>query len=144
VPVPRALAAAAEYVLNATLKREFEESSLNLSRIQNLVDAAKMHGVALEGPLLELTIRNRMERIAEAFGNLPGDLDLLRELDALASLLPLFPFEVNLRIVQNIYFQILREAFPVLQKKARRRYKTAVQWTTLFKSLGVKLGVRTD
>jgi hypothetical protein len=144
VPVPRALAAAAEYVLNATLKREFEESILNLSRIQNLVDAAKMHGVALEGPMLELTIRNRMERIAEAFGQLPSDLDLLRELDALASLLPLFPFEVNLRIVQNIFFQILREVFPVLQKKARRRYKTAVQWTTLFKSLGDKLGVRTD
>ena len=144
VPVPRALAAAAEYVLNATLKREFEESSLNLSRIQNLVDAAKMHGVALEGPMLELTIRNRMERIAEGLGKLPGDLDLLRELDALANLLPLFPFEVNLRIVQNIFFRILREVFPVLQKKARRRYKTAVQWTTLFKSLGDKLGVRTD
>jgi len=117
---------------------------LNLSRIQNLVDAAKMHGVALEGPMLELTIRNRMERIAEGLGKLPGDLDLLRELDALANLLPLFPFEVNLRIVQNIFFRILREVFPVLQKKARRRYKTAVQWTTLFKSLGDKLGVRTD
>jgi hypothetical protein len=144
VPVPRALAAAAEYVLNASLKREFEENILNLSRIQNLVDAAKRHGVALEGPMLELTIRNRMERIAEGLGKLPSDLDRLRELDALANLLPLFPFEVNLRIVQNIYFQILREVFPVLQKKARRRYKTAVQWTTLFKSLGVKLGVRTD
>jgi hypothetical protein len=71
-------------------------------------------------------------------------LDLLRELDALANLLPLFPFEVNLRIVQNIFFRILCEVFPVLQKKAKRRYKTAVQWTALFKSLGDKLGVRTD
>jgi hypothetical protein len=34
--------------------------------------------------------------------------------------------------------------FPELQKKTRRRNKTAVQWTTLFKSLGDKLGVRTD
>ena len=121
VPAPRALAGAAEYVLNASLKREFEENTLNLTRIQNLVDAAKMHGVALEGAMLELTIRSRMERIAEAFGKLPSDLDLLRELDALASLLRLFPFEVNLRIAQNIFFQISREKFPVLQKKARRR-----------------------
>ena len=117
VPAPRALAGAAEYVLNASFKREFEENTLNLTRIQNLVDAAKMHGVALEDPMLELTIRSRMERIAEALGKLPSDLDLLRELDALASLLPLFPFEVNLRIAQNIFFQILREMFPVLQKK---------------------------
>jgi hypothetical protein len=144
VPAPRALAAAAEYVLNASFKREFEENTLNLTRIQNLVDAAKMHGVALEGPMLELTIRSRMERMAEALGKLPSDLDLLRDLDALARLLPLFPFEVNLRITQNIFYQILREIFPVLQKKARRRDKRAVQWTTLFKSLGDKLGVRTD
>jgi alpha-amylase/alpha-mannosidase (GH57 family) len=144
VPAPRALAGAAEYVLNASFKREFEENTLNLTRIQNLVDAAKMHGVALEDPMLELTIRSRMERIAEALGKLPSGLDLLRELDALASLLPLFPFEVNLRIAQNIFFQILREMFPVLQKKARRRDKKAVQWTALFKSLGDKLGVRTD
>jgi hypothetical protein len=94
--------------------------------------------------MLELTIRNRMERIAGGLGKLPSDLDLLRELDALANLLPLFQFEVNLRIVQNTFFQIRREVFPVLKKKARRRYKTAVQWTTLFKSLGDKLGVRTD
>jgi hypothetical protein len=144
MPAPRALAAAAEYVLNAGLRREFAESVLNLTRIQNLADAAKMHGVALEGPMLELTIRSRMERMAEAFGKKPVDLDLLRELDALAGLLPLFPFEVNLRIVQNIFFRVLREMFPELQKKARRRNKTAVQWTTLFKSLGDKLGVRTD
>ena len=117
---------------------------MNLTRIQNLVDAAKMHGIALEGPVLELTIRSRMERMAEALGKLPSDLHLLRELDALASLLPLFPFEVNLRVAQNILFQILRKIFLVLQKKALRRDKKAVQWTTLFKSLGEKLGVRTD
>jgi alpha-amylase/alpha-mannosidase (GH57 family) len=144
MPAPRALAAAAEYVLNAGLRREFAESILNLTRIQNLADAAKMHGVALEGPMLELTIRSRVERMAEAFGKNPVDLDLLRELDALAGLLPIFPFEVNLRIAQNIFFRVVREMFPEFQKKARRRNKTAVQWTTMFKSLGDKLGVRTD
>jgi hypothetical protein len=65
-------------------------------------------------------------------------------LDALAGLLPIFPFEVNLRIAQNIFFRVVREMFPEFQKKARRRNKTAVQWTTMFKSLGDKLGVRTD
>ena len=85
-----------------------------------------------------------MERIAEAFGKQPGDLELLRELDALAGLLPFFQFEVNLRIVQNIYYRIHLEIFPVLQKKARRRGKKAGQWTALFKSLGDKIGVRTD
>jgi hypothetical protein len=64
VPAPRALAAAAEYVLNASFKREFEENTLNLTRIQNLVDAAKMHGVALEGQRNHH--RSRMERMAEA------------------------------------------------------------------------------
>ena len=144
VPAPRPLAAAAEFVLNASLKREFEESMLNLARIQNLLDAAKMHGVALEGSMLELSIRSRLERMAEAFGNQPSDLQRLQELDAMAGLLPLFPFEVNLRIVQNIFCHIRQEKFPELQKKARRRGKKAGEWTTLFESLGDKLGVRTD
>jgi len=144
VPAPRALAAAAEYVLNASLKREFEESTLSPTRIRNLVDAARMHGVMLDAPLLEAAIRSRMERIAEAFGLQPGDLELVRELDALAGLLPLFPFEVNLRTVQDIFYHILQEMFPVLQKKAKRRDKKAGQWTTLFTALGDKLGVRTN
>jgi hypothetical protein len=143
VPAPRALAAAAEYVLNASLKREFEESTLNLTRIQNLVDAAKLHGVALEAPLLEAAIRSRMERIAEAFGQQPRDMVLLGELDALAGLLALFPFEVNLRAVQNTFYRVLREVFPALQQKAKRRDKKAGQWTALFRALGDKLGVRT-
>jgi alpha-amylase/alpha-mannosidase (GH57 family) len=144
VPAPRPLAAAAEFVLNASLKREFEESVLNPAHIQNLLDAAKMHGAALEDSLLEPTIRGRMERIAEAFGNQPSDLELLRELDSLASFLPLFQFDVNLRIVQNIFCRIRREIYPELQKKARRGGKKAGRWTALFKSLGDKLGVRTD
>ncbi len=144
VPPPRPLAAAAEFVLNANLKREFEEPVLNPARIQSLLDASRMHGVALEGSLLEFTIRNRMERIAAAFGDQPSDLRFLQDLDTIAGLLPFLGFDVNLRVVQNIYYRIRQEIFPGIQKKARRKGKKAGQWAARFTSLGDKLGVRTE
>ena len=144
VPAPRALAAAAEYVVNTAIRRAFEEPVLDLQQTQQLLEAAAMHGIALDSALLEITIRRRMEQMFETFQQSPHDLGALSQLDAMAGLLPSFPFEVNLRTAQNIYYQILQTVYPEIQKKAKRRDKKARQWAEVFRALGEKLSVRTD
>jgi hypothetical protein len=47
VPAPRALAAAAEYLLNADIRRAFEHPVFDLNAIRQLMDAATLHGVTL-------------------------------------------------------------------------------------------------
>jgi hypothetical protein len=144
IPAPRALAAAAEYLLSAAIRRAFENSVFDLNAIRQLLDAAALHGVTLDAAFLEMAIRRRLELTAEDFQRRPAEKKPLQQLDAIAGLLPDFPFEINLRTVQNIYYQLLREIFPQMKKRARRREKKAKEWVDTFEALGAKIGVRTE
>jgi hypothetical protein len=144
VPVPRALAAAAEYLLNASIRRAFESPVFDLNPVRQLLDAAVMHGVTLDDAFLELAIRRRMEQMAEDFRQRPAEMDALQQLDAIAGLLPDFPFEINLRTIQNDYYHILQQFMPQMKKKTRRREKGAKEWIAAFRALGTKIGVRTQ
>jgi alpha-amylase/alpha-mannosidase (GH57 family) len=144
VPAPRVLAAAAEYLLSAAIRRAFENPVFDLNSIRQLLDAAALHGVTLDAAFLEMAIRRRLEQTAEDFRQLPTETKALQQMDAIAGLLPDFPFEINLRTVQNIYYHILREIFPPMKKRARRREKLAKEWVDMFQALGAKIGVRTE
>jgi alpha-amylase/alpha-mannosidase (GH57 family) len=144
VPAPRALAAAAEYQLNASIRRAFESTPFDLAQIRQLLEASAMHGVALDAAFLEIAIRRRMEEIAEEFRQRPAETDALQQLNAIAGLLPDFPFEINLRSVQNIYHHILRNDAPEMMKRSRRREKKARHWVDVFLALGEKIGMKTD
>jgi len=91
-----------------------------------------------------MAIRRRMEQIAQDFQQRPTEAEALRQLDAIAGLLPDFPFEIYLRTVQNIYYQVLTEIFPLMKKKARRREKKSKEWVDIFHALGAKIGVRAE
>ncbi len=144
VPAPRALAAAAEYVLNAELRQAFEDPVLDLGRLRQLLEAAVMHGVSMDGAMLAHIIEKRMEQAADTFTRSSANLGGLRQLDELAGLVRQFPFEVNLRRVQNIYYLALQDVYPEFRTKAKRGSKKAGEWTAVFRALGEKLGVRVD
>jgi alpha-amylase/alpha-mannosidase (GH57 family) len=144
VPAPRALAAAAEYLLNAAIRRAFENHVFDLNAIRQLLDATFMHGVTLDPAFLEMPIRRCMEQTAENFRHQPDEIGALQQLDAIAGLLPDFPFEINLRTVQNIFFHILKEISPRIKKQAGRRNQKAKEWMAVFHALGKKIGMRTE
>jgi hypothetical protein len=144
VPAPRALAAAAEYLLNADIRRAFERPQFDPALVRQLLEAAAMHGVTLDGAFLEIAIRRRMEALAETLQREPADSGVLQQLEAIAGLLPDFPFEVNLRTVQNIYFRLLQTEAPEMKRRGRRREKKTRRWVDLFLALGGRIGMRTD
>jgi hypothetical protein len=144
VPAPRALAAAAEYLLNAAIRRAFENPVFDLNAVRQMLEATFMHGVTLDAAFLEMPIRRCLERTAADFRKQPDEISALQQLNDVAGLLPDFPFEVNLRTVQNIFFHILKETFPQMKKKARRRDKEAKEWLAAFHGLGQKIGMRTE
>jgi alpha-amylase/alpha-mannosidase (GH57 family) len=144
VPAPRALAAAAEYVVNSAIRRAFENPALDLQQVRQLLEAAAVHGITLEAALLEITIRKRLEQMAAELEKTPSDLAGVGRLNAAAGLLAAFPFEVNTRSVQNKYYSIFKGTYPEMLKKARQRDKTARQWVEEFRELGRKINMRTE
>lgn len=89
-------------------------------------------------------MRRRLEADAEVLRGDPLREEAVRRLNDWVALLADLSFSVNLRSVQNIYFQILKSVAPEVRKRARRREKKALRWWELFQKLGHKLGMRID
>jgi alpha-amylase/alpha-mannosidase (GH57 family) len=141
VPLPAALHTAAEYVLNASLRKAFEDKELNLDSIVSLLEVANIEGVSLDAATVEMAARRRLEGMAEEFCERPEDYSLLQGLDTMTGLLTDLPFEVNLRKIQNVFYTMLQTAYPEFQKKAEKE-EASREWVRLFTSLGEKLYVR--
>jgi hypothetical protein len=141
-PAPQALSAAAGYVLNALLKRAFEADDLDIENILSLLEKAHMNGIDLDATTLEITIRRRLERMVERLLETPSDMVLLDQVETIADILQIFPFELNLRKVQNVVYDILLAYYPDFLKRAGKEDKTAQNWVKLFRSIGDKLAVQ--
>jgi alpha-amylase/alpha-mannosidase (GH57 family) len=144
IPPPEVLASVAEFFLNVSLRRRFEDDELDVELIKALLEKAQWVGVSLDASSLEMEIRRRIEGIAGSLAPEPTHLPRLIELDEAVDLVRSFPFEVNLREVQNICYEILRSAFPKVEAEARQGDKTALGWVDRFTSLCDKLWLRVD
>ena len=140
-PAPPALSAAAGYVLNAALTRAFEEDEPDFEVIRDLVESAHMAGIDLNATTLEITIRRRLERMTERLLETPADTALLEQTAAFLESLPIFSFEVNLRKVQNVLYDLMLSDFPNFLNKAEKKDKKARKWVKLFRSIGDKLAI---
>lgn len=143
-PLPKALYTAAEFVLNASLKQAFQEEALDLEGIENLLDLIRLEEVSFDADTLEMAIRRRMERMAEEFLQSPAELPLLQRLDEVAALVKRLPFELNLRKIQNTYYNMLQDAYPGLRGRAEQGDERAQEWVHHFRNLGDKLSVYVD
>jgi alpha-amylase/alpha-mannosidase (GH57 family) len=142
---PPALALAASFAINASLRRALEASVFDAAEIQALLTRAEIDQVQLDTALLSFTAGQRMKRAmvrleAAAAENIfkPGDLATTTALHtalAIAETLGAMPFEVNLWQAQNIWNDLLR------------RFNSgswSAEWKEGFKKLGAALNIAVD
>jgi predicted ArsR family transcriptional regulator len=141
IPAPGAVRTAAEYAVNASVREAFEKEKIELESIEMILNSARLEGVALDAEGLEMAVRRKTERMAEAVAAQTESLTLLQKLDSVVSLVKRLPFEVNLRKVQNTYYGLLQNVYPVFQGRAKKE-KKARNWMKVFRSLGEKLMFR--
>jgi alpha-amylase/alpha-mannosidase (GH57 family) len=144
IPPPKVLYSAAEVVLNASLCRSFEEEALDPESIQNYLQEAKEEGISLEKDRLEYVFRHNLERIAQWFFANPKEIPILQDLETAVTLLNLFPFQVNVWKVQNIFYEILQAVYPEFREKAQQDDEKAREWVNLFRIIGERLWVRVE
>ena len=142
MPLPRVLNASAEFVLNTQLCEAFRHDQIDQKRVQSLMQSARREGVALDVPGLCYALQQSLERVAASFRQRPSDFALLQRLEALVGVLQGLPFAVNLRNVQNTYYETLQRVYPDVLKAAERGDKGADAWVSHFSALGVKLMVK--
>jgi alpha-amylase/alpha-mannosidase (GH57 family) len=143
ISAPGAILTAAEHVLNASMRNAFEEEPLRLETIEAILNSAALEGVTLDAAGLEMAVRRRAERTAEALAGQPKSFAHLQELDSVVSLIQSLPFEVNLRKVQNIFYTLLQDVYSDIKERAKKD-KKARSWAKVFGPLGEKLMIRVE
>jgi alpha-amylase/alpha-mannosidase (GH57 family) len=143
-PPPKALYAAAEFVLNADLRRAFEKEEFNPELIDTLLGESKSEGISLDEETLEYTFRKSLEGMIGRFFASPKELGLLKKLNEAVGMLPSLPFQVNLWKVQNTFYDLLQTVYPKVREKADRGNEKARKWIDHFSTLGEKLSVRVE
>ncbi|MFZ7112706.1 MAG: DUF3536 domain-containing protein [Desulfatiglandales bacterium] len=140
-PLPGALSLAAEFVVNAELKRALKRHPLEPERVRELLEEAISTGSSLEKETLEYGLRKSLEAMGKVWEKDPKNIALLDELDAALTLLDDFPVQVNLWTVQNICYHICQSIYPDQVMSADAGDDHSGRWIRRFFSLAERLQV---
>ncbi len=136
---PPALASAARFAINASLRRAIEAEAFDPDSIETLLARAEADLVSLDTQLLGYTAGQRMKRAmvrleASAAGDSQASGALAIAL-VIAETIHKMPFEVNLWQAQNIWNDLLR--------RSDMNY-WAQEWKEDFKKLGKSMNISVD
>ena len=140
IPLPKALGAAAEFVLNRYLRAALEQEEINPDLVRSLLETTALEGVAVDAATLEFAFRHNLEKMAQRLAADPSEASL-KLLQNAASVIQFLPFAVDLWKVQNIYYSLLTNLFALRQSQARGD-AAAAAWIESFRRLGQQLGIK--
>ena len=137
--VPRAFQAAAEFVLNARLRRALAGGEPDFGEIRSLLADAEGARIALDTPTLELTLRARLERLAARLVAEPSNPDLITELSSAVDLARSLPIEINLWKIQNVGYGLLKNESNGNKPPSPGAARNRKEWLENFRPLAEKL-----
>ncbi len=137
--IPKVFTMMGEFVVNGSLRREFESGFIDVDRVRVLLDVARREGIHLDGPGLAYVLRHSVEDMLERLQRKPDDLPLLERLVDVVDMASTLPFPVDLWRSQNRYYEILHETRPWV---AGLHNDKSELWLGRFDELGEKLKIR--
>ncbi|MEW6264181.1 MAG: DUF3536 domain-containing protein [Thermodesulfobacteriota bacterium] len=140
--IPTPLSMAAEFILNAKLRRAFEQGQIDDRAIQPIMEEMRQAGVAWDETTLEFALRRSLEKTAGELLDQPDDMALLERLARGVALARSMPFEVNLRKVQNIGYRVLNHLWPGLKDGTDQEEEIEQTYRTIRTRLGELLWLR--
>ena len=144
VPLPKAMATAAEFALNGMLRRELEAEPLDVDRVNSLMDQVRAAKVNLDETTLEFAARMALEKLMREFAADPENHELLERLQTRVGLIKSLPFSVVLWQPQNVWFNMRRTVYDGFLQRAGDGDQQAKAWVEQFQSLGRSLSAQVE
>jgi len=138
-PPLNALAPAAEFVLNAGLRKQFENGHPDSEQVKTLISQARETNTMLEKDDLAFAVKKHFDRLSDELFKTPEDVEVLQRFSNSAALLPLLPFGVNLWKAQNVYDQLMAKVLPEVKKRDESK-----AWVEKFLKVGEQLGFQVN
>jgi hypothetical protein len=143
-PLPKAFRTTAEYALNSHLRRAFSSEDLDIGRVRNLLEEARIGDVDLDSTTLEFTLRKTIEKLAERVRENPTDASELRALRQAIDLLADLPFAVAVWAVQNVSYDLLQEYYPRMLERVGDGDESAELWVHDFRAIAMRLSLKVE
>lgn len=143
-PLPAALKTAANFILNAELRQQFESERPDSERIHTLLQEAQTDNVDLYREELAFAIKAHLDGRLTRLTAAPDDLPFLAGTANVAETVRAMDLEVNLAKPQNLYFNLLKNVAPRHQERAAAGDETAAEWRQQFIKLGEQLGFQVN
>lgn len=138
LPKPPALNLAAEFAINAGLRRVLQNEPIDQTQLRSYLTLAKSDQVKLESTELTFIADEKMRRAMIALQMSSGSFEALDRALTLARCLDEMPFELNLWQAQNVWYEILRTSSYALTSLAP---EDRHRWEAEFNELGECLSI---
>ena len=140
LPKPPALTLAAEFAINAGLRRALAGDPVDQALLRSFLQLAKADKITLDKTTLSYIADQRMKRAMIELQMSAGSLEMLDRALVLARTLVELPFDLNLWQAQNIWYEILRTSNYALTSQIG---DDRPQWDKDFNELGRCLSIET-
>jgi len=138
MPFPQVLSVTSDFVMNAALRRAFQDDPIDLGRISTLLDTVRRENITLDAAGLSYALSGRINSLMQAFAAMPQDLPTLQRMNEIFSIVNSLPFQVSLWKVQNLFYGLEQTLYP---RVGERQDSESRQWVRQFTDLGAKLGI---
>ena len=108
IPLPKVLSLSIEWVLNRDLERALRAPEWDHEAITRILAEAQNWSHLLNTQELSYTAATSLVAMGRAMQARLGELDALEDLAAALTLAKTFPFEMDLRTLQNLYYRLAR------------------------------------
>ena len=141
IPLPEALSAPAEFVLNTDLRRLIEGPDVDLERLRKLAKEYAAWDFKPDGEALTYIVSKKVGTLMAAWAEKPEDTNGLEKIEGFLTILNRLDVGLDLWRSQNIYFSTGKALGGEAAAKESRGQKASAEWVRAFKSVGELLRV---
>jgi alpha-amylase/alpha-mannosidase (GH57 family) len=138
-PLPSGLQTAWDLTLRGDIRRQLSNGHTDLEQLKALIHEAQPRGTDVLNIDISYAAKNRMERLMQQIAEKPEDVDKVKELEEIASLIMPLPIGLNLAEVQNTYWHLKQTVLPEFERRASEGDAAAQESVKELLALGEKL-----
>jgi alpha-amylase/alpha-mannosidase (GH57 family) len=117
-PLPAGLQTAWDLTLRGEIRKQLINGHTELEHLKALVQEAQPRGTEVLNADISYATKNRMEKLIRQIIEKPDDINRIKELEEIASLMMPLPIGLNLADVQNTYWKLKQTVLPEYQRRA--------------------------
>ena len=141
MPLPRALSAPAEFILNQEICQKLRDDESDLERLKRLADEVARLSLQLDEATIRFEATRKINRFMDRLEGSPDDVSMIKIIEATLGILSAMGSLLDLQKAQNVFFSISSLMYPNMNKQADLGDEHAKKWIHHFQNLARYLDV---